>query len=141
VKYQTPKDKQLILFDGVCNLCSSSVLYVIKRDKYNTFLFASLQSELGQQIISDFNIDTHKTDSILLYNPITHRIYSKSTAAIKISKHLKFPISSLQIFYVIPSFIRNWAYDFVAKNRYKCYGKKTHCMVPTPELQAKFLEL
>lgn len=133
-----PKDKQLILFDGVCNLCNSSVLYVIKHDKANRFMFAPLQSDAGKQIIDNFNIDTSKTDSILLYSK-GKGLSVKSSAALHIAKHLGFPRSLMAVFFIIPTFIRNWVYDFVAKNRYKWYGKKEACMIPTPELTAKFL--
>ena len=134
------KHKKLILFDGVCNLCNNSVLYVIKRDKKNTFMFAPLQSEIGKEIIEKFNIDTTKTDSILLYNPERDKINYKSKAALKIASQLGFPTNILAIFLIIPSFISNWVYDFIAKNRYKWYGKKEACMIPTPELKSKFLE-
>lgn len=134
------KDKQLILFDGVCNLCNSSVLYVIKRDKRNKFLFAPLQSKIGETIIKEFNIDTTETDSIILYNPENQKIYSKSTAALHIAKSLNSLVKLLAIFFIIPSFIRNWVYDFIARNRYRWYGKKDACMIPTPELKAKFLD-
>ena len=77
-----PKNKQLILFDGVCNLCNNSVLYVIKRDKHDKFLFAPLQSKIGESIINEFNIDTTKTDSILLYQPSKRRIFDRSSAAL-----------------------------------------------------------
>ncbi len=132
------KDKQLILFDGVCNLCNSSVVYVIKRDKKDKFRFAPLQSEVGKEIIKKYNIDTTKTDSILLYSAENGLSY-KSTAALKIATGLGFPQSMMAIFFIIPSFIRNWVYDFIAKNRYKWYGKKESCMIPTPELKSKFL--
>lgn len=135
-----PKNKKLILFDGVCNLCNSSVLYVIKRDKKNTFMFAPLQSETGKRIIEKFNIDTTKTDSILLYNPEKDKINYKSKAALKIASQLGFPTNILAVFLIIPSFISNWVYDFIAKNRYKWYGKKEVCMIPTPELKSKFLK-
>lgn len=135
-----PKDKKIILFDGICNLCNSSVLYVIKRDINNEFLFAPLQSNIGEAIINEFNIDITKTDSILLYNPKNQKIYSKSTAALKIASSLNFPTKLLSAFFIIPAFIRNWGYDFIAKNRYKWYGKKESCMIPTPELKAKFLD-
>ena len=135
-----PKHKHLILFDGVCNLCNRSVLYVIKRDKKNKFLFASLQSKTGETIINKFNIDTTQTDSILLFNPSVYKIYSKSTAALHISKSLDFPVKFLAIFLIIPNFIRDWFYDYIAKNRYKWYGKKESCMIPTPDLKAKFLD-
>lgn len=133
-----PKNKQLILFDGVCNLCDNTVQYVIKHDKANHFMFAALQSEVGNNIISKYRIDTNKMDSILLYNPEKGISY-KSTAALKIARHLGFPHNLLSIFLIVPSFIRNTVYDFIAKNRYKWYGKKDNCMIPTPELQSKFL--
>ena len=132
------KDKKLILFDGVCNLCNTSVQYVIKHDKKNSFMFTALQSEVGQQIIKDYNIDTSKTDSILLYTPQTG-VVSKSTAALKIAQNLGFPQNVMSIFFIIPSFIRNGVYDYIAKNRYKWYGKKESCMIPTPQLKSKFL--
>lgn len=133
-----PKDKQLILFDGICNLCNTSVLYVIKHDKANRFMFAPLQSEAGKQIIEKFNIDSSQTDSILLYSK-DKGLSIKSSAALKIAKHLGFPRNLMAVFFIIPTFIRNWVYDFVARNRYKWYGKKDACMIPTPELTAKFL--
>ena len=135
-----PKNKKLILFDGVCNLCNSSVLYVLKHDKKNLFLFAPLQSEVGKDLIKihNININTNKTDSVILYTPEKGITY-KSTAALKIASHLGFPRNMMAIFYIIPPFIRNWVYDYIAKNRYKWYGKKKTCMIPTPELKSKFL--
>ncbi|WP_179344941.1 thiol-disulfide oxidoreductase DCC family protein [Winogradskyella ursingii] len=135
-----PKDKQLILFDGVCNLCNSSVVYVIKRDKNDRFRFAPLQSEIGQNVIEKFKINTENTDSILLYDPKEDKITYKSTAALKIAANLNFPINILSFFLIVPVFIRNWVYDYIAKNRYQWYGKKESCMIPTPELKSKFLE-
>lgn len=135
-----PNDKQLILFDGVCNLCNSSVLYVIKRDKKNLFLFAPLQSDIGKTIINEFNIDTVQTDSIILYKAKERRIYHKSSAALHIAKRLNFPSNLMTVFFIVPAFLRNYIYNYVAKNRYKWYGKKDACMIPTPELKSKFLE-
>ena len=134
-----PKHKQLILFDGVCNLCNTSVQYVIKHDKNDVFMFTALQSEAGQQVIETFNIDTTKIDSILLYTPKKGIVY-KSTAALKIAAKLSFPINLMSIFFIIPTFIRNWVYDVIAKYRYKWFGKKEACMIPTPELKGRFLE-
>nr|WP_256259854.1 DUF393 domain-containing protein [Winogradskyella luteola] len=128
------------MFDGVCNLCNSSVLYVIKRDTNNAFLFAPLQSEIGESIINEFNIDTAKTDSIILYKPKERKIYHKSSAALQVAKQLSFPTKLMAVFFIVPKLIRNWVYDYVAKNRYKWYGKKDACMIPTPELKSKFLE-
>ncbi len=135
---QLPKHKQLILFDGVCNLCNSSVNYVIKHDKNDVFRFAPLQGETGIAIIEKFNLDTSQTDSILLYSE-DKGLKIKSSAALAIASKLGFPRNLLTIFYIIPTFIRNWVYDYIAKNRYKWYGKKNACMIPTPELKEKFL--
>ncbi len=132
-----PKHKKLILFDGVCNLCNASVLYVIKRDKKDLFRFVPLQSSVGKQIIKKFNINSTLTDSILLYESGQGVSY-KSTAALKIASKLTFPTNLLSIFIIIPSLFRDWIYNFIAKNRYKWYGKKEQCMIPTPELKAKF---
>lgn len=133
------KDKLLILFDGVCNLCDASVQYIINHDKNDVFRYAALQNEVGQDIIAKFKIDVSKTDSILMYSPLKDTISYKSTAALKIASKLGFPINLMSIFLIIPSFIRNWVYDYIAKNRYKWYGKKENCMIPTPELKSKFL--
>jgi predicted DCC family thiol-disulfide oxidoreductase YuxK len=133
-----PENKQLILFDGVCNLCNTSIQYVIKYDKTNRFMFAPLQSDVGKQLITSFNIDIEKTDSILLYSN-ENGLSIKSTAALKVSKHLGFPRNLVSVFFIVPAFIRNWVYDYIAKNRYRWYGKQDACMIPTPELKSKFL--
>lgn len=135
---QLPKHKQLILFDGVCNLCNSSINYVIKHDKNNLFMFAPLQSEVGKEIIEKYYIDTNTTDSILLYSE-DKGLRIKSSAAIAIAGKLGFPRNLLSVFYVIPQIMRDWVYDYIANHRYKWYGKKDQCMIPTPELQEKFL--
>jgi len=131
-------NKQLVLFDGVCNLCNASVKYIIKHDKKDVFRFSPLQSKVGQQIVNEHNIDTSKIDSILLFSE-KNGIRYKSTAALIIAKHLGFPRNFLVIFLIVPPFIRNWVYDYIAKNRYKWYGKRDACMVPTAELKNKFL--
>ncbi len=133
-----PKHKKLVLFDGVCNLCDASVQYIIKHDKDDVFRFTALQSELGENILKKFDIDRSKTDSLLLYSE-ENGISVKSTAALKIASNLGFPRNLLIIFLIIPTFMRNWVYDYIAKNRYKWYGKKEECMIPTPELKSKFL--
>ena len=134
-----PENKQLILFDGICNLCYRAVQFVIKHDKKDKFLFTALQSDFGKKIVNDFNLDSSKTDSILLYNP-DRGLVIKSTAALNIAKHLRFPVNALIIFILIPNVIRNWIYDLIARNRYKWFGRMDDCMIPTPEIKAKFLE-
>ena len=128
---------KIILFDGVCNLCNNSVTFVIKRDFKNSFKFAALQSEAGQELIKEFNIDTNKTDSIILVDG--EQAYIKSTAALRIAKELKGGWPLLYGFIIFPAFLRNWVYDWVARNRYKWFGKKDSCMIPTSELQDRFL--
>ena len=133
-----PKNKQLILFDGVCHLCNGAVQYILKNDKKDVFLFTPLQSDTGKQVIEDYQIDTTKVDSILLLNPKKKLLY-KSGAVLRIAFHLKFPINVLSVFLVIPPSIRNWVYDQIAKNRYKWNGKRETCMMPSPEIRKKFL--
>ena len=133
-----PQDKKIILFDGVCNLCSSAIQYVIDRDKKDIFRFAALQSDLGQQILNHIGIDQKNIDSIVLYEPGV-AYYYKSTAAIEIARNFGGIFNLGTVFKIIPAGIRDSIYDYVARNRYKWYGKKDHCMIPTPELKAKFL--
>jgi len=135
---ELPEGKKIILFDGVCNLCNNFVQYVIKRDKKDVFRFVALQSDLGVKILKHIGVNPQETDSIILYEPgIAY--YYKSTAAIEIARHLGGFVSLGIIFKIIPAALRNPIYDYVAKNRYKWYGKKESCMIPTPELKAKFL--
>ena len=135
---ELPKHKKIILFDGHCNLCESSVLFVIKYDKKEEFRFVSLQSDLGKKILHHIGMDSKHIDSIVLYEPgIAY--YYKSQAALEIAKSLGGIFHFGTLFRIIPNGIRNWVYDYVAKNRYKWYGKKELCMIPTPEIQSKFL--
>lgn len=133
-----PENKKIILFDGVCNLCDNAVQYVIKHDKKDVFRFVALQSDLGKEILNYLKVDTSKMDSIILYEPGVAYFY-KSDAALEIAKDLGSFLKWTIIFKIIPSTLRNPIYDYVAKNRYKWYGKKDACMIPTPELKAKFL--
>lgn len=133
-----PKDKKIILFDGVCNLCDSSIQFIIKHDKKDLFRFVALQSEIGMEIIKHIGVDTSKIDSILLYEP-GKAYYYKAEAALKIAKELGGIYTVISWFGILPKFLTNSVYDYIAKNRYKWYGKKDACMIPTPELKAKFL--
>jgi predicted DCC family thiol-disulfide oxidoreductase YuxK len=133
-----PKNKKIILFDGVCNLCDSSVQFIIKHDRNDVFRFVTLQSDLGEKIINHIGIDRAKIDSIILYEPGVAYFY-KAEAALKIAKELNGIYSLLSLFSVFPNSISNYVYDYIAKNRYKWYGKKEQCMIPTPELKSKFL--
>ena len=134
-----PKNKKLILFDGVCNLCNNAVLEVIKYDKKNVFLFAAIQSKTGKTITKELGIDVSKLDSILLYVPEV-AYYSKSTAALKIAKEFSGYWKILQIGTLLPDFFNDFFYDYIARNRYKWFGRKEKCMIPTPSIKAKFFE-
>ncbi len=134
-----PKDKKIVLFDGVCNLCDTFIQKIIEKDKKNQFVFTSLQSEIGRKIICHIGLDPDVISSIVLYDPGV-AYYTKSSAVIEIGNILggffKFGI----ILKIFPKSLRDPFYNYVAKNRYKWYGKKESCMIPTPELKAKFLE-
>lgn len=127
----------MILFDGVCNFCDSAVNFVLKQDKKDIFRFAPLQSEAGQKLLQQYNLSTKDFDSFVLIDE--GKIYKKSSASLKVMSKLPWYWKEVQIFWVIPSFIRNAIYDFVARNRYKWFGKKDRCMIPTPELRNRFL--
>ncbi len=134
-----PLDKKIILFDGICNLCHGAINFIIEHDKHDTFRYASLQSALGQKIMTDRSMDIKAIDSIVLIIP-EGKSYIKSTAALQITRHLTglYPIGYL--FLIFPKFLRDWVYDIVAKNRYRWFGKKEQCMIPTPELKALFID-
>lgn len=133
----TYPDKPLILFDGVCNLCNGSVQFVIKHDKESKFLFASLQSDKGQEILKHLGLKTDNFDSFILLDK--GKIYTKSSGVLKEAAILGGWFKIFTIFYLVPTFIRDLFYSFVAKNRYRFFGKKDACMIPTPELKARFL--
>lgn len=132
-----PKNKKIILFDGVCNFCNDVINKIIAKDTKNVFVFASLQSEIGQKILKHIGL-SNDLDTIVLYEPgIAY--YVKSDAAIEIAKQIGGIYSLLRIGNLLPRRLRNLTYDYVARNRYKWYGKKDACMIPTPEMKAKFL--
>jgi predicted DCC family thiol-disulfide oxidoreductase YuxK len=133
----SPLNHKIILFDGVCNLCNTAVNFVISHDKKNRFKFAPLQEATGKKIMKEFHIDSDKTDSIVLID--NGRAYIKSGAALRIAKNLNGAYPLLYFFMVFPAFIRDGVYDWVAKNRYRWFGKQESCRVPTPELKEKFL--
>jgi len=133
-----PNNKKLILFDGVCNLCNEAVLKIIKQDKRNIFLFTALQSNTGKNIINELGIDTSKIDSIVLYIP-GENYFIKSEAAFKIANEFSGIWKLIQVFRVLPIFLNDFIYDFIAKNRYRWFGKKNECMIPSKKLNSKFL--
>ena len=130
--------KKIILFDGVCNLCNGAITFIIQRDKKDIFRYAPLQSEIGKELAAKHHIDLDKVDSIILVSE--DKAYAKSTAALRIAKQLSAGWPLLAVFLILPRFLRDGVYDFIARNRYKWFGKKEACMIPTPELKSKFLD-
>ncbi|OIJ19289.1 thiol-disulfide oxidoreductase [Anaerobacillus alkalidiazotrophicus] len=126
----------IILFDGICNFCNHSVRFIIKRDKNAVYKFASLQSNIGRELVSKHNIPTNIDSLILIEN---NQCYYQSTAALKICKHLKGAWKLLYCLLVVPRPIRNYLYHIVAKNRYKWFGQTDSCLLPSPELKKRFL--
>ncbi|KAA3615935.1 MAG: thiol-disulfide oxidoreductase DCC family protein [Flavobacterium sp.] len=128
---------KIVLFDGVCNLCNEAVQFMIKHDHDDRFRFAALQEEIGLALTRKYNIDTSRVDSIVLID--NGKAYVKSTAALHIALYLKgiWPICHAAI--ILPRFVRDFVYDIIARYRYKWFGKKESCMIPTPEIKKKFL--
>ena len=133
-----PENKKIILFDGVCNLCNAWVKFVIKYDKKDAFRFASIQSDIGIQIINHLKIDASKTDSIILFEPQNNYLIH-SEAVFKITKLLGGFFLLLNIFSFLPKSSTDFVYRFVAKNRYNWFGKKDVCSIPSKENFSKFL--
>lgn len=135
---KVPEDKCIVLFDGVCNLCNSAVQTIIKYDKKNKFVFASLQSEIGKHLLSERGINTETTDSIVLIIP-NEAYFIKSDAALEIAKKLSGIFQFFGVFKLLPKGLRDQLYDFIAKNRYKLFGQKAQCMIPEKPVKHKFL--
>ena len=132
------KEQAIIFFDGVCNLCNGAVQFIIKRDHHTYFKFAPLQSSKALEVLPHHGVNTSELESILLLE--NGRLIKKSSAALTICKGLSGVWPLLYILKIVPSPIRDFFYDWIAKNRYQWFGKKDECMVPTPEINARFIE-
>ena len=130
-------NQPIILFDGVCNFCNAAVNFVIKKDKNKHIKFAPLQSGAGIQLIKQYGLPANVMGSFLFIE--NGKMYNKSTAALKVCRHLKGLWPLCYGFIIVPAFIRNAVYDWIAKNRYKWFGKRQACMIPNPEVRARFL--
>lgn len=128
----------IILFDGVCNLCSGSVQFIIQRDPQARFRFASLQSDTGRRLQTELGIDPEALDSILLIED--GRWSRESDAALRIARGLRGPWKLLTVFRIVPRFLRDRVYRFIARHRYRWFGKSESCWLPTPELRSRFLD-
>lgn len=128
----------IVLFDGVCNLCNSSVQFIIRHDPRAKFRFASLQSQSGQQLLKRIGKNRNEFQSIIL---LWHgQAFEQSTAVLKIAGQLSGAWPALTIFRIVPKFIRDAFYNWISRNRYRMFGRQDACMIPTPALKARFLE-
>ena len=129
---------RIILFDGVCNLCNASVKFIIRHDPKAYFRFATLQSDFARRILPGNDISSENFASlILIENDI---VFSKSTAALKISRKLNGLWPVFYVLIIIPKPIRDFLYDLIAKYRYRLFGRKNTCMVPDQEFKKRFIE-
>jgi len=130
----------VVLFDGVCNLCNHTVDFILRHDPHSYFYFASLQSEIAQQLLSGYpNAGTYASqlDTVLLVEK--GKVYEKSSAVLRIASRLSWQWQWLRIFSIVPRPLRNRLYDWVARNRYRWFGKKSTCRLPSPAERARFL--
>ncbi len=133
-----PKDKPILLFDGVCNLCNGFVQFIIKNDPNAKFRFAALQSEVGQQLLQEAKMSMNDLNTVVFYDE--EKFYTHSDVGLRVARHLGGFWNLFLIFNILPKFIRDGIYNWIAKNRYRWFGKQESCMLPTPELKARFLE-
>lgn len=127
----------IILFDGVCNFCNNAVNFVIERDPKSIFKFATIQSSVAQQILKSYNLDNAEMNSFVLIE--NDKIYIRSTAALRVCRRLNGLWPLMYGFIIVPKLFRNGIYNWIAKNRYTWFGKKEVCMVPSPDVTARFL--
>jgi predicted DCC family thiol-disulfide oxidoreductase YuxK len=127
----------VVLFDGVCNFCNGSVRFIIERDPHARFQFAPLQSAAADRLIGAHVDRASLPDSIVLLDD--GRVHVRSSAALRIARQLRFPWPLAWIFIVVPRPIRDWVYNVIARHRYRWFGKRDECMVPTPDVRSRFL--
>ena len=134
-----PRAGPVVLFDGVCNLCDRSVQFILDRDRAGVFRFASLQSDTGRALLVDHQLDPDALASVVVVDG--DRAFTKSDAALRIAKDLRFPWNMLTAFRIVPRFIRDAVYGWVARNRYRWFGTREACRIPTPDVAARFIDV
>jgi predicted DCC family thiol-disulfide oxidoreductase YuxK len=130
-------EQPIILFDGVCNFCNSAVNFVIKRDKKGRLFFTPLQSSTGQQLLKQYDLPLTEMNSFVFIDK--GKAYTRSTASLKVCRYLGGLWPLCYGFIIVPAFIRNGIYDWISGNRYKWFGVREQCMIPPPEVKARFL--
>lgn len=131
-------DPAIVLFDGVCNLCNASVRFILRRDPHGRFRFAALQSDSGRRLLAEHGLPADALSTVVVV--ADGRVYTRSDAALRIARGLAGGWPALGALRVVPRFLRDAAYRAVAASRYRVFGRRDECMLPTPELRARFLE-
>ena len=132
------RDHAIVLFDGVCNLCTSTVQCILKRDPHGYFTFASLQSEVGRTLLEEHGLHPDALDTFVLVEG--SRCFTRSDAALRVAQHLSGGWALLRVLSLIPKSIRDWGYTILAQNRYRWFGRKETCMIPSRDLLDRFLQ-
>lgn len=132
------QETAVVLFDGVCNFCNSSVNFLLHRDRDGAFRFAALQSEAGQKLLAEAGLEHHDLDSMVLIEG--DRVAVKSTAALRAARRLPGPWFMTGLLLLVPRRLRDWCYDGFAARRYRWFGKREACMIPTAEMRSRFLD-
>jgi predicted DCC family thiol-disulfide oxidoreductase YuxK len=132
-----PPVKHLVLFDGVCNLCNAVVRFILRHDRRKVFSFAPLQSELGRRIFRAHGLDSDAAETFLVVS--AGRVLQRSDAALEVARHLGGPWRLCGAFRIIPRGGRDWLYSLLARHRYRLFGRRETCMIPTPEVRPRFL--
>lgn len=130
-------NQPIILFDGVCNFCNSAVNFTLKRNAKANIRFAPLQGEAGQRILQQYHLPADDMQSFIFIED--GRVYKRSTAALKVCRHLRGLWPLCYGFMIVPGCIRDGIYNWIAKNRYTWFGVKETCMIPTPDMKARFI--
>jgi predicted DCC family thiol-disulfide oxidoreductase YuxK len=130
-------ENDLLLFDGVCNFCNSSVNFIIRHEQTASLKFASLQSDVGQQVLGDLGYSSTDFDSLVLVKG--GKAWKKSRAVFELCKNLRAPWRYVRVFRFLPAFLTDFFYDLIARNRYRLFGKSEACSIPSPELRARFV--
>lgn len=133
---QLQQHQPILFYDGVCNLCNYWVKFVLKKEKRPVLTFAALQSEAGDAVKTTFG-NNPVPDSLMVY--ANGKVYTKASAALYLTRYLRGAWPLLGVLYIFPSFLRNWGYDIIARNRYRWFGQKDECMIPSPEVRKRFL--
>ena len=130
------ENNPILLFDGVCNYCNRWVNFIIRHDKKKKFRFAALQSEAGKKLLKQYNITEDADSAVLIY---LGKVYLKSSTGLHILYHLGGIYSLAFVFIIVPAYIRDYYYDIIARNRYKWWGKRNECMIPSQDVKERFL--